>query len=240
RIEEITPGEEQMIQPNEIPFLQHDAGKSGSPSSFIWMSSTGEPKSGTTWTERIITDLAVHLCGSPRNAWCKMGGLRVVSGVPAPRYEWEMLYADTGKLFMHFNGLHKHPILGLDVGTDCNPRGNNHPNSFMTGPPCKNGPVEPTRESLLRCLPSTSDQCSKRMPSRDPAVIRMAVVFRDPRDIVVSERRMRIQTYQEKNVPKLIPFIYRRFETIVSWQTVRWVWHTTFYKDVSHVMFYED
>ena len=29
-------------------------------------------------------------------------------------------------------------------------------------------------------------------------------------------------------------------QTIVSWQTVRWVWHTTFYKDVSHVMFYED
>ncbi|CAM9551062.1 unnamed protein product [Ascophyllum nodosum] len=228
-----------MIQSNEIPFLQH-AGKWGRPSNFIWMGSTGEPKSGTTWTERIITDLAVRLCGSSRNTWCKMGGLKAVFGIPAPKYEWEMLYADTGELFMHFDGLIKHTILGLDVGPDCNPRGRSHFNTFMTGRPCTNGPMEPTRESLLQCLPSTSEKCSNMMPSRDPAVLRMAVVFRDPRDIVISERRMRIGAYKEKNIPELTPFIYKRFETIVSWQTVRWVWHTTFYKDVSHVMFYED
>ena len=32
-----------------------------------------------------------------------MGGLKAVFGIPAPKYEWQMLYADTGKLFMHFN-----------------------------------------------------------------------------------------------------------------------------------------
>ena len=31
-----------------------------------------------------------------------MGGLTERHGVPAPKYEWEMLYADTGELFMHF------------------------------------------------------------------------------------------------------------------------------------------
>ena len=29
-------------------------------------------------------------------------------------------------------------------------------------------------------------------------------------------------------------------QTIVKWQFVRWMWHTTFYKNASHVMFYED
>ena len=29
-------------------------------------------------------------------------------------------------------------------------------------------------------------------------------------------------------------------QTIVAWQYIRWVWHTTALKDVSHVMFYED
>ena len=32
-----------------------------------------------------------------------MGGLKAVFGIPAPKYEWEMLYADTGELFMHFD-----------------------------------------------------------------------------------------------------------------------------------------
>ncbi|CAM9904786.1 unnamed protein product [Ascophyllum nodosum] len=239
RVRSLIPGEELTIQPNTTPLLQR-GGKWGNPGNFVWMGSTGEPKSGTTWTETIITDLAVHLCGSSRNTWCQMGGLTERHGVPAPKYEWEMLYADTGELFMHFTGNTKHTILGLDVGEDCNPRGNYHPNGFMTGPPCKNGPVMPTRESILQCLPDTSERCSDMMPSRDPAVLRMAVVFRDPRDIVISERRMRIEVYHERNISELIPFIYRRFETLVSWQFVRWVWHTTFYKDVSHVMFYED
>lgn len=29
-------------------------------------------------------------------------------------------------------------------------------------------------------------------------------------------------------------------QIIVAWQHQRWVWHTTFYKEASHVMFYED
>lgn len=29
-------------------------------------------------------------------------------------------------------------------------------------------------------------------------------------------------------------------QIIVAWQHQRWVWHTTFYREASHVMFYED
>ena len=29
-------------------------------------------------------------------------------------------------------------------------------------------------------------------------------------------------------------------QTIVCWQFIRWMWHTAFYKNESHVMFYED
>ncbi|CAN0086026.1 unnamed protein product, partial [Ascophyllum nodosum] len=91
RVRSLIPGEELTIQSNTIPLLQR-GGKWGNPGNFIWMGSTGEPKSGTTWTETIITDLAVHLCGSSRNTWCQMGGLTERHGVPAPKYEWEMLY----------------------------------------------------------------------------------------------------------------------------------------------------
>ena len=44
---------------------------------------------------------------------------------------------------------------------------------------------------------------------------------------------------QMKNNCAMMP-VRSHAQTIVSWQFVRWVWHTTFYKDVSHVMFYED
>lgn len=40
----------------------------------------------------------------PNDHRCKMGGLRVdLTGIPAPHYNFEMLHADTGKLYMHFN-----------------------------------------------------------------------------------------------------------------------------------------
>ena len=39
------------------------------PGKGISMCSNGEPKSGTTWTEGVITEIAVRLCGSPLNPW---------------------------------------------------------------------------------------------------------------------------------------------------------------------------
>lgn len=32
-----------------------------------------------------------------------MGGLRVIPNVPDPSYRWEMVHADTGELFIHFD-----------------------------------------------------------------------------------------------------------------------------------------
>ncbi|CAM9420134.1 unnamed protein product [Ascophyllum nodosum] len=136
------------------------------------MQSYGEPKSGTTWTERVITELALQLCGSSANTWCKMGGLEVIPNKPDPSYQWEMLYADTGKLYMHFNGEHKHVIPGLDVGKGCSPYGRAHVDRFEAKLPCKKRPYDVTKESLLKCLPNTSEGCAKQMPSRDPSVRR--------------------------------------------------------------------
>ncbi|CAM9420565.1 unnamed protein product [Ascophyllum nodosum] len=227
-----------LIEPIEIPFLQKN--RRGRLGNGISMESYGEPKSGTTWTERVITELALQLCGSSTNTWCKMGGLIVIPNRPDPSYQWEMLHADTGKLYMHFNGRYKHGIPGLDVGEECNPHGREHVNGFAMESPCKKRPRDVTRESLLKCLPITSEPCAERMPSRDPTVRRTSVVFRDPREVVISEHRMRIEVYLERKTSELDPFIYERFETIVSWQFIRWIWHTTFYENESHVMFYED
>lgn len=33
---------------------------------------------------------------------CEMGGLTVLHKPPAPRYDFEMLHAETGELFLHF------------------------------------------------------------------------------------------------------------------------------------------
>ncbi|CAN0469424.1 unnamed protein product [Scytosiphon promiscuus] len=35
----------------------------------IVLSALGEPKSGTTWLGRVMTALAVRLCGAPLNQW---------------------------------------------------------------------------------------------------------------------------------------------------------------------------
>ncbi|CAM9854060.1 unnamed protein product [Ascophyllum nodosum] len=239
RIHNVEFDEARSIHAVKIPFLQ-DGGDWACPGKSISMGSYGEPKSGTTWTERVITELAIKLCGSSTNTWCKMGGMEVYSNIPAPSYIWEMLYAGTGTLFLHFDGRIKHTIAGLNVGEGCNTRGRGHVNSFDRASPCRHGVKEPTRESLFQCLPDTSKRCAQLMPSRDPAVLRMAIVFRDPRDVIISEHRMRIGVFHRANTSDIAPFIFERFETIVSWQFVRWMWHTTFYKNASHVMFYED
>lgn len=38
-----------------------------------------------------------------------MGGLKVFPNKPDPSYVWEMLYADTGELFLHFDVSHRAP-----------------------------------------------------------------------------------------------------------------------------------
>ena len=37
-------------------------------------------------------------------------------------------------------------------------------------------------------------------------------MFRDPREVVISEHRMRIEVYLERKTSELDPFIYERFE----------------------------
>jgi len=47
--------------------------------------------------------------------------------------------------------------------------------------------------------------------------LRTAVVFRDPRDVVISERRMKLEVYHRvKGNKRLLPFIERRFEVYRS------------------------
>ena len=47
-------------------------------------------------------------------------------------------------------------------------------------------------------------------------------MFRDPRDIVVSEHRMRIEVYEKNDTAELSPFIYQRFEVNKeAWRRIR-------------------
>ena len=48
------------------------------------------------------------------------------------------------------------------------------------------------------------------------ALIRMAIVFRDPRDVIISEHRMRIGVFHEANTSDIAPFIFERFEVNVG------------------------
>ena len=41
-------------------------------------------------------------------------------------------------------------------------------------------------------------------------------MFRDPREVVISEHRMRIEVYLERKTSELDPFIYKRFEVNVG------------------------
>lgn len=45
--------------------------------------------------------------------------------------------------------------------------------------------------------------------------VRISVVFRDPREVVISEHRMRIEHYKKMDTSELNPFIYERFEVII-------------------------
>lgn len=39
----------------------------------IYLTSSGEPKSGTTWLGRLVVGLCLHLCGNQENTWWVIG-----------------------------------------------------------------------------------------------------------------------------------------------------------------------
>ncbi|CAM9575188.1 unnamed protein product [Scytosiphon promiscuus] len=170
-----------------------------------------------------------------------MGGLNVTDRPPAPRYEFEMLNADTGDVYLHFQGAWKHVVPGLEESKACTGGGIPHHNSFENFYPCS-GASGLTRAELTACLPTVTPECTTYLPPLDPARRRMAVIFRDPRNLIISEHRMRLEVYHQKfkHIGPLETFILRRFDIVVAWIHQRYVWHTTTLKDVSHVMFYED
>eukprot|EP00752_Nemacystus_decipiens_P012849 g11376.t1 len=229
--------EAESIQPINTPFKQQ-------PDEWevrgISLTATGEPKSGTTWFARVLVELCLQLCGNPENTWCEMGGLTTEEIPPAlaPHYEFEMLHAETGEVFLHFKPIPKHEIPGLEAKGSCSRRSVSHPNSWGFQSPCPSA-RDLTRDSLTACLPDTSPTCAQYMPPLDPAVRRMAVIFRDARNVVISEYRMRVRVYHH-HLPPLERYIRERFEILVAWIHQRWVWHTTALRDVSRVMSYED
>ncbi|CAM9463136.1 unnamed protein product [Ectocarpus sp. 6 AP-2014] len=213
----------------------------------ISITAKGEPKSGTTWLGRLMPQLALELCGSSTNTWCEMGGLAVYPNEPSPWYEFELLKKGTGEgggptLFLHYKGSNKHVIPGMSWKghpEGCNQGGRRHRNFFEDDPPCISGPAS-TREQLTGCLWKTSSRCMGFVPTESR---RTAVMLRDPRDVVLSEFRMRRDYYHQEKVMAVSvdDFIWDRFQTIVSWTHQRWVWHTeTVLSESSHVMFYDD
>ncbi|CAM9813455.1 unnamed protein product [Pylaiella littoralis] len=244
--EERGPSEAYSIQPRDIPFLQKK-GEWQCQGHGISIMATGEPKSGTTWLGRLMPQLALELCGSPTNPWCEMGGLVVHPNEPSPWYEFEMLNAGGGTggnaaLFLHYKGFPKHFIPGMALAEPrhgCTNGGRRHRSFFEDDPPCISGGA-PTRERLRACLWDTSERCLGQA-SKD--FRRTAVIFRDPRDVVISELRMRRDFYHQPELESvsLDDFVHRRFETLVSWTHQRWVWHVeTVMSENSHVMFYDD
>ncbi|CAB1101820.1 unnamed protein product [Ectocarpus sp. CCAP 1310/34] len=194
-----------------------------------------------------MPQLALELCGSSTNTWCEMGGLAVYPSEPSPWYEFELLKRGTGEgsgptLFLHYKGSNKHVIPGMSWKghpEGCNQGGRRHRNFFEDYPPCISGPAS-TREQLTGCLWNTSSRCMGFVPSESR---RTAVMLRDPRDVVLSEFRMRRDYYHQEEVMAISvdDFIWDRFQTIVSWTHQRWVWHTeTVLSESSHVMFYDD
>ncbi|CAN0450242.1 unnamed protein product, partial [Ectocarpus sp. 12 AP-2014] len=239
--------EKSSIQPIDIPFLQEPGGWQ-LPGNGISMDATGEPKSGTTWLGRLVPDLALHLCGNANNSWCGMGGLAVLDNLPAPKYVFEMVNktAGEGALFLHFDGNGKHYIPGMkgEPHPGCDNGGRPHENYFGDTPPCLDEEETPTRERLRACLFNTSALCVQYMPSVDPDVRRSMVIIRDPRDVAMSEREMRMKYYRDPPwIRKATPdvFALKRFEILVSWTHQRYLWHTeTVMAPSSHVVFYED
>eukprot|EP00752_Nemacystus_decipiens_P009580 g8560.t1 len=234
------------IKARDIPFLQ-GKGQWQTKGAGISMTAKGEPKSGTTWLGRLIPQLALELCGSPTNTWCEMGGLAVKPNEPSPWYEFEMLRKDESghggspSLFLHYKGNNKHVIPGMALAhppDGCSNGGKKHRNFFEEDPPCMSG-EPPTRERLRGCLWNPAERC---IQSSLGQFRRTAVIFRDPRDVVISEFKMRRDYYHQEEVQgvSLDDFILRRFETLVSWTHQRWVWHTETLKESSYVAFYDD
>ncbi|CAM9575258.1 unnamed protein product [Scytosiphon promiscuus] len=226
--------EAELIQPIDTPFRQRrgEWERRG-----ISLTAMGEPKSGTTWLARVIVELCLQLCGNPENRWCKMGGLRITDNFPAPRYTFEMLHADTDELFLHFKGKYKHVIPGLGE-EGCEGKMRAHVNGFGRPYPCR-GSRSLSREGLAACLPDVTPDCASQLQPLDPALRRIAMIFRDARNLIISEHRMRREVYLE-DLDELEPYIRGRFKTVVAWIHQRYIWHTTALEEVSHVMFYED
>ncbi|CAM9389443.1 unnamed protein product [Scytosiphon promiscuus] len=238
--------EANSIRARDIPFLQ--AGDEWQREGCgISITAKGEPKSGTTWLGRLMPQLALQLCGSSTNTWCEMGGLVVVPNEPSPWYEFEMLKKDESggdnpTLFLHYKGNDKHLIPGMtakDPPDGCTNGGRRHRNFFENDMPCISG-YPPNREMLRSCLWDPVPQCLGFIPGDHR---RTAVMFRDPRDVIISERRMRLDHYHQGWVREISidDFVRERFENVVSWTHQRWVWHVeTEMKEMSHVMFYDE
>ncbi|CAN0284169.1 unnamed protein product, partial [Ectocarpus sp. 6 AP-2014] len=245
---ETVPEEADSIKPVAIPFKQKpdEFGERGHGLSLVAL---GEPKSGTTWLGRMVPSLAIELCGSENNPWCQLGGVEVFPHPPAPSYEFELLNISTPtgrpRLFLHFQGRIKHIIPGMDLGIPlkCRNGGRLHKEGFMDLQPCDSG-ESPTRERLESCLWNTTKRCVNYMTSTDPAVRRSIVLFRDPRDVVISEYKMRTQVFHRDPwiaSLSLEEFVQFKFEVLVSWLHQRYMWHTgDLMGPSSHVEFYDE
>lgn len=225
-------GEDNSIKSIDIEFMIEDK-------NYVAIRAEGEPKSGTTWLGRIVPQIVLDLCGNKDNPSCRMGGLKVHPNIPAPYYEFEMVKNE--KLF-HFFGKDKHVIEGMRENAKefkkCH-MGNFHQNTFANEKPCKDDKNIITRNNLVNCLWDTSSDCVEGVEEKDLTV----VITRDPRDVILSERKMR-QVYYNDYTKKmsLEEFIFDRFENLVSWIHQRWVWHSQIeiMKKSSHVVYYED
>lgn len=229
----IDTSENDSIKGINIPFMIRD----NNPYEIVSLRAEGEPKSGTTWLGRVVPQIVLDLCGNIDNPSCKMGGLKVHKNIPAPFYEFEMVQND--QILFHFWGKDKHVIEGMrgrgNEAQKCR-MGNVHINSFAKRKPCKD--KKNTRNNLVECLwDTTSDGCVEEITDRT------VVVTRDPRDVILSEKKMRQNYFKDYTKRMSIEeFIFERFENLVSWIHQRWVWHTQIemMKKSSHLVYYED
>ncbi|CAN0177974.1 unnamed protein product, partial [Pylaiella littoralis] len=146
-----------------------------------------------------------------------------------------------------FQGTQKHIIPGMDkqkYSGSCHNDGPLHCNSFGDNSPCKlkwwqvpRRWYPPTRERLEACIWDTSARCLPYLPSVNPDVRRSIVVFREPRDVILSSYKMRVEVLQQPAIMEktLEEYIRGHFENLVSWIHQRWVWHTsTVFAQSSH------
>lgn len=238
-LEESLSGEKNSIKTSDVPFIKQLS------TNYVTMSAQGEPKSGTSWLGRVIPQIAVDLCGSYTNTWCEMGGIVMHPNIPAPWYEFEMLNVEhePPSLFLYFQQGTKHVIEGMRefVPEECRKGNNFHIDYFADLSPCST--PKQTREELMECIWDTSDSCIRMENEHNNVKKKTVVIFRDPRDIILSERKMRINVYNQRVVKNMSAehFIIERFNNLVAWIHQRWVWHTqTLMKEYSHVVYHED